>query len=141
MVVQSTEERILEFKKTFNLSINGKDCLITTKEFGDIMWSLGHIPINNVELQVIKNQVDVHIVGYLQWYLEWISDIFYKFDEDNNNFISVEEFYHFMTNLDNHEMTIEEANNIVNRYDIDGDGQLDIDEFINIVIVMIYGHR
>ncbi|GAU31269.1 hypothetical protein TSUD_153440 [Trifolium subterraneum] len=135
MAVQSTDERILEFKKTFNLSNNGKDGLVTTKKFGDIMRSLGHIP-TNVELQVIKNELHYYAGGYLQWYLEVLSEImFYRFDEDNNNFISVEEFSHFKTELDNHETNFEEAKNIVSSNDIDGDGQLDIDEFINILIL------
>jgi Ca2+-binding EF-hand superfamily protein len=96
------------------------------------MRSLDHIP---------TNEVDVNIIGYLEWYLEWIKEIFVKYDEDHNDFISVEEFRHFSTKFENREMTVEAANNTVSGYDIDGDGQLDLDEFINIVRVMIYGHR
>ncbi|WJX31616.1 Calmodulin-3 [Trifolium repens] len=133
LVVQSTDEQILEFKKkTFNLFNNGKYGCITTKEFGNVMRSFDHIP---------TNEVDVNIIGYLEWYLEWIKEIFVKFDEDHNDFISVEEFRHFATKFDNREMSVEAANNTVSGYDIDGDGQLDLDEFINIVRVMIYGHR
>ncbi|WJX37583.1 Calmodulin-3 [Trifolium repens] len=141
LVVQSTDEQILEFKKkTFNLFNNGKYGCITTKEFGNVMRSLDHIP-TNVELQVIKNEVDVNIIGYLEWYLEWIKEIFVKYDEDHNDFISVEEFRHFSTKFENREMTVEAVKNTVSGYDIDGDGQLNLDEFINIVRVMIYGHR
>jgi Ca2+-binding EF-hand superfamily protein len=96
------------------------------------MRSFDHIP---------TNEVDVNIIGYLEWYLEWIKEIFVKYDEDHNDFISVEEFRHFATKFDNREMSVEAANNTVSGYDIDGDGQLDLDEFINIVRVMIYGHR
>jgi Ca2+-binding EF-hand superfamily protein len=73
--------------------------------------------------------------------LEWITEIFIKFDEDHNDFLSAEEFHNFATKFDNHKITVEAANNTVSGYDIDGDGQLDLDEFTNIVIVMIYGHR
>jgi Ca2+-binding EF-hand superfamily protein len=38
-------------------------------------------------------------------------------------------------------MTVEATNNTISGYDIDGDGQLDLDEFTNIVRVMIYGHK
>ncbi|XP_045827094.1 calmodulin-like [Trifolium pratense] len=140
MAVQSPYKRILEFKKTISLFNIGKNGCITIKEIGNVMRLLDHIS-TNVELKVIKNEVDVHIIGYLEWYLEWIPEIFRNFDEDHNDFISVEEFHHFATKFDNHEMTIEAANNTVSGYDIDGDRKLDLNEFINIVKVMIYGHR
>ncbi|KAK2372781.1 calmodulin [Trifolium repens] len=125
MVIQPTNEQNLEVKKTFNLFNNGKDgSSITTKEFRNVMQSLG-----------------VHIIGFLEWYLEWIKEIFIKFDEDHNDLLSVEEFHDFATQFDNHEMTVEATNNTISGYDIDGDGQLDLDEFTNIVRVMIYGHK
>jgi Ca2+-binding EF-hand superfamily protein len=121
MVVQSTDKRILEFKKTCSLFNNGKDGCIPT----------------NAELQVIKNEVDAGGTIYVAHLLDWIREIFIKFDEDHNHFISVDEFRHFATNLDKHEMNVETADGAVYAYDHNGDGQLNLDEFTHIVIVMI----
>ncbi|GAU31267.1 hypothetical protein TSUD_153420 [Trifolium subterraneum] len=78
------------------------------------MRPLGHIPTN---LHVI-NEVDVppNFVRILSWMTELI---LIKFDEDHNNFISVDEFRHFATWLDKHEMNVETANDAVDAYDND----------------------
>ncbi|CAJ2639890.1 unnamed protein product [Trifolium pratense] len=135
MVVKSTDERILEFKKTFILFNNGKVGCIAIKEFGNVMRSIGHIP-TNAELQVIKNEVDVG-TNYVVEILNWITKMFIKFDEDHNDVISVDEFRHFATKLDKHEMNVQTANYAVGAYDSDSDGKLNLHEFYNIVIVMI----
>jgi Ca2+-binding EF-hand superfamily protein len=124
VVVQPTDEQILEFKKTFNLFDNERDGCIPT----------------NVEFQVNTNEVDVGIIGYLIKSFDWIAENFKKFDEDHNNLISVDEFRPFATKFNNHgKMTVEAANNIFSFYDINDDGQLDLDEFINMMILMIKG--
>ncbi|PNX93637.1 calmodulin-like protein [Trifolium pratense] len=112
-----------------------KDGCIAIKEFGNIMRSIGHIA-TNAELQVIKNEVDVG-TSYVVEILNRITEMFIKFDEDHNHVIFVAEFRHFATKLDKHEMNVQIANDAVGAYDSDSDEKLNLDEFCNIVIVMI----
>ncbi|XP_045822320.1 calmodulin-2/4-like [Trifolium pratense] len=112
-----------------------KDGCIAIKEFGNIMRSIDHIA-TNAELQVIKNEVDVG-TSYVVEILNRITEMFIKFDEDHNHVIFVAEFRHFATKLDKHEMNVQIANDAVGAYDSDSDEKLNLDEFCNIVIVMI----
>lgn len=56
---------------------------------------------------------------------------FKVFDKDGSGFISAAEVHHVMTNLDEHvRPTEEEVDEMIRKADIDGDGQIDYEEFV-----------
>jgi hypothetical protein len=81
--------------------------------------------------------IDVGGTSYVAHLLDYIRGIFIKFDEDHNHFISVDEFRHFATKFDKHEMNVETADSTVGAYDHNGDWQLNLNEFTHIVMLMI----
>lgn len=51
------------------------------------------------------------------------------FDKDGNGFISAAELRHIMTNL-GEKLTDEEVDEMIREADVDGDGQINYDEFV-----------
>ena len=60
---------------------------------------------------------------------EEILKAFNVFDKDGNGFISAAELRHIMTNL-GEKLTDEEADEMIREADIDGDGQINYEEFV-----------
>ncbi|XP_044472050.1 calcium-dependent protein kinase 19-like isoform X2 [Mangifera indica] len=58
---------------------------------------------------------------------------FKVFDKDQNGFISAAELRHVMTNL-GEKMTYEEAKEMIQEADVDGDGQVNYDEFVRLML-------
>lgn len=53
------------------------------------------------------------------------------FDKDGNGFISAAELRHIMTNL-GEKLTDEEVDEMIREADIDGDGQINYEEFVKV---------
>mmetsp|Transcript_21955 Transcript_21955/g.50039 ORF Transcript_21955/g.50039 Transcript_21955/m.50039 type:complete len:97 (+) Transcript_21955:691-981(+) len=69
---------------------------------------------------------------------EEILEAFKVFDKDGNGFISAAELRHIMTNL-GEKLTDEEVDEMIREADIDGDGQINYEEFVKMMMVrMIY---
>uniref|UniRef100_A0A8C5VAS2 EF-hand domain-containing protein n=1 Tax=Microcebus murinus TaxID=30608 RepID=A0A8C5VAS2_MICMU len=135
MADQLTEEQIAEFKEAFSLFDKDGDGTITTKELGTVMRSLGQNP-TEAELQDMINEVDADGNGTIDFpeFLtmmarkmkdtdseEEIREAFRVFDKDGNGYISAAELRHVMTNLGEKEA------------DIDGDGQVNYEEFVQMM--------
>ncbi|GFQ04479.1 calmodulin [Phtheirospermum japonicum] len=60
---------------------------------------------------------------------EELNEAFRVFDKDQNGFISVAELCHVMTNL-GEKLTDEEVNEMIREADVDGDGQINYEEFV-----------
>ena len=143
---QLTEEQIAEFKEAFALFDKDGDGTITTKELGTVMRSLGQNP-TEAELQDMINEVDADGNGTIDFpeFLsmmarkmkdtdseEEIKEAFKVFDKDGNGFISAAELRHVMTNL-GEKLTDEEVDEMIREADIDGDGQINYEEFVKMV--------
>merc|ERR1712182_43992 len=64
---------------------------------------------------------------------EELREAFKVFDKDNNGFISAAELRHVMTNL-GEKLTDEEVDEMIREADIDGDGQVNYDEFVKMMM-------
>ncbi|KAH0708111.1 hypothetical protein KY290_009615 [Solanum tuberosum] len=120
---------------------------ITTKELGTVMRSLGQNP-TEAELQDMINEVDADGNGTIDFpeFLnlmarkmkdtdseEELKEAFRVFDKDQNGFISAAELRHVMTNL-GEKLTDEEVDEMIREADVDGDGQINYDEFVKVMM-------
>jgi calmodulin len=117
-----------------------------TKELGTVMRSLGQNP-TEAELQDMINEVDADGNGTIDFpeFLnlmarkmkdtdseEELKEAFKVFDKDGNGFISAAELRHVMTNL-GEKLTDEEVDEMIREADVDGDGQVNYDEFVKMM--------
>ncbi|KAG6521423.1 hypothetical protein ZIOFF_018542 [Zingiber officinale] len=147
MAGQLTDGQIAEFKEAFSLFDKDGDGCITTKELGTVMRSLGQNP-TEAELQDMINEVDADGNGTIDFpeFLnlmgrkmkdtdseEELKEAFRVFDKDQNGFISAAELRHVMTNL-GEKLTDEEVDEMIREADVDGDGQINYDEFVKVMM-------
>lgn len=64
---------------------------------------------------------------------EELIEAFKVFDRDGNGFISAAELRHVMTNL-GEKLTEEEVDEMIREADIDGDGQINYDQFVRMMM-------
>jgi calmodulin len=134
------------FPVVFSLDKDG-DGTITTKELGTVMRSLGQNP-TEAELADMINEVDTDGNGTIDFpeFLtmmarkmkdtdseEEILEAFKVFDKDGNGFISAAELRHIMTNL-GEKLSDEEVDEMIREADIDGDGQINYEEFVKMMM-------
>ncbi|PWA30871.1 calmodulin [Artemisia annua] len=120
---------------------------ITTKELGTVMRSLGQNP-TEAELQDMINEVDADQNGTIDFseFLnlmarkmkdtdseEELKEAFKVFDKDQNGYISAAELRHVMTNL-GEKLTDEEVDEMIREADMDGDGQVNYEEFVRMML-------
>ena len=147
MADQLTDDQISEFKEAFSLFDKDGDGCITTKELGTVMRSLGQNP-TEAELQDMINEVDADGNGTIDFpeFLnlmarkmkdtdseEELKEAFRVFDKDQNGFISAAELRHVMTNL-GEKLTDEEVDEMIKEADVDGDGQINYEEFVKVMM-------
>ncbi|RXN14148.1 Calmodulin [Labeo rohita] len=151
MADQLTEEQIAEFKEAFSLFDKDGDGTITTKELGTVMRSLGQNP-TEAELQDMINEVDADGNGTIDFpeFLtmmarkmkdtdseEEIREAFRVFDKvaafDHKN-VSLSRRLEAVqyTNL-GEKLTDEEVDEMIREADIDGDGQVNYEEFVQMM--------
>ena len=143
MADQLTEEQISEYKEAFSLFDKDGDGTITTKELGTIMAALHYNP-TEAELQDMINEVDSDGNGTIDFpeFLTMmakkmkdadseneIKEAFAVFDKDGNGYISAAELRHVMNNL-GEKLTDEEVDEMIREADVDGDGQVNYEEFV-----------
>ncbi|KAH9249646.1 calmodulin [Batrachochytrium salamandrivorans] len=140
-------EQIAEFKEAFSLFDKDGDGTITTKELGTVMRSLGQNP-TEAELQNMITEVDQNGNGQIDFpeFLhmmakkmqendteEEIVEAFKVFDKDGNGYISAAELRHVMCNL-GEKLTDDECDEMIREADIDGDGQINYNEFVKLMM-------
>ncbi|XP_043836643.1 calmodulin-A-like [Dromiciops gliroides] len=146
MTDQLTKEQIAEFKEAFSLFDKDGNGTIITKELGTVMQSLSQNLIE-AKLQDMINEVDADGNGmidfpeFLNMMARKMKDIdskeemreaFHAFDKNGNGYISAVELRHVKTNL-GEKLTNEEVDEMIQEADIDGDGQVNYEEFVQMI--------
>ncbi|KAM0037963.1 putative EF-hand domain-containing protein [Helianthus debilis subsp. tardiflorus] len=147
MANQLTDDQISEFKEAFSLFDKNGDGYITTKELGTVMRSLGQNP-TEAELLDMINEVDADGNGTIDFpeFLglmakkmkdndseEELKEAFKVFDKNQDGVISAAELRHVMTNL-GEKLTDEEIDEMIREADVDGDGKINYEEFVKIMM-------
>ena len=148
MVENLSEERITEFKAAFELFDKDRDGAINNKELGTVMRNLGQNP-SEEELQKMIKEVDLNGNGVIDFneflYLmvkrmkendteEELIEAFKVFDRDGDGYVTAHELRNVMTCLCE-ETSPEEAEEMIKEADIDGDGQIDYQEFVKMMMM------
>jgi calmodulin len=115
---------------------------------GTVMRALGQNP-TEAELQDMVNEVDAEGNGTIDFpeFLtlmarkmkdtdseEEIIESFKVFDRDGNGFIAAAELRHVMANL-GEKLTDEEVDEMIREADVDGDAQINYEEFVNMMMI------
>ncbi len=147
MVENLSEEKIAEFRAAYELFDKDNDMKITTKELGTVMRNLGQNPTSG-ELDEMIGEVDLDGNGTIDFkeFLglmvrkmkntdseEELLEAFKVFDRDGNGMITSHELRHVMTNL-GQVLTPEEIEEMIKEADSDGDGEINYDEFVRMMM-------
>uniref|UniRef100_A0A7S1THJ8 EF-hand domain-containing protein n=1 Tax=Compsopogon caeruleus TaxID=31354 RepID=A0A7S1THJ8_9RHOD len=141
-----TEETIKEFREAFQLFDKNNDGSISAQELGVVMRSMGQSP-SDAELQQMINEVDADGNGMID-FAEFVTlmarkmrnsdkdveirEAFNVFDSDGDGKISATELRKIMHNL-GERLTDEEINQMIREADVNGDGEIDYEEFVRML--------
>jgi len=141
-----SNDEIEEFREAFSMFDKNGDGTISSAELGTIMRSLGQNPTEN-ELMDMINEVDIDGNGTIDFreFLnmmakkvnksdseEELREAFRVFDKDGNGHISANELRTVMTTL-GEKLTDEEVDEMIFEADLDGDGQVNYEEFVRMM--------
>ncbi|KAG6664809.1 hypothetical protein I3843_02G103100 [Carya illinoinensis] len=144
-----SEEQVVEFKEAFGLFDGDGDGCITLEELATVIRSLDQNPTEE-ELQDMLSEVDADGNGTIEFaeFLnlmvkkmketdaeEELKEAFKVFDKDQNGFISASELRHVMINL-GEKLTDEEVQQMIREADLDGDGQVNYEEFVKMMMAI-----
>jgi calmodulin len=140
-----SEEQIAKFQETFDLFDKDGNGVLSLKELKTLIENLGEVVIN-YDLYNVFNEIDKDGDGNLNFdeFLTFMSlintitvsdndlmEAFQIFDKDGNGFISAAELRHVLVSKDD-KITDIEIDQMIATVDIDGDGQINYEEFIKL---------
>ncbi|CAL9772929.1 unnamed protein product [Musa acuminata subsp. burmannicoides] len=144
-----SEEQITEFYATFCLFDKNGDGCITFEELSTVIKSLGLKP-NEGEVHKMIREIDANGNGTIEFqeFLnlmasklnkgidseDELKEAFKVFDKDQNGFISATELRNVMISL-GEKLTDEEVAQMIREADLDGDGQVNFEEFVKMMSV------
>ncbi|CAL0302534.1 unnamed protein product [Lupinus luteus] len=147
MADQLSHDQITEFREAFSLFDKDGNGCITTKELGTVIRTLRR-NLTEAELKDMINEVDANgnvTIDFREFLNlmagkmrntdseEDLKEAFHVFDKDQNGFISAAELHHVITNL-GEKLTDEEVDEMIREADVDGDGQINYDEFVKVMM-------
>jgi calmodulin len=141
-----SDEKLIEYITAFEVFDKDKDGKITTKEIGTILRNLGQNP-SEKQLNEMISEIDQDGNGTID-FNEFIGliikkmkepdlndemiDAFSIFDKDGNKFITSHEMRNVLRKIKI--ISDDDIEELVKEADIDGDGQIDYEEFIRMVV-------
>ncbi|CAM8911775.1 unnamed protein product [Rhodiola kirilowii] len=143
------EEKINQFWEAFRLFDKNGDGCITIEELATVIGSLDQSPTEE-ELQDMISEIDSDGNGTIEFseFLslmarkieendaeEELKEAFKVFDKDQNGYISATELRHVMINF-GEKMTDEEVEQMIREADLDGDGQVNYEEFVKMMMAI-----
>jgi len=146
MAQQLTEEQKNVFREAFQMFDKDNDGVITAKELGELMRSLGQ-NVTETEVQDLLNEVDIDGNGTIELdeFIEMmrrpvpendtdeeLRAAFRAFDADGNGYISHAELKAVMQSL-GEGLTDAEIMEMIIEADLNGDGLIDFEEFKNMM--------
>ncbi|KAL5267202.1 hypothetical protein ACHWQZ_G004296 [Mnemiopsis leidyi] len=141
------DDQIREFKDAFDIFDEDVSGTVSTSELASVMKTLGQ-DIDEKEVGIMISEVDSDGSGEID-FAEFCTlmarqmekadpEYEYKkaftiFDKRNDGFIDAAELKHVMTNI-GEDMSDYEIKEMIKEADLDGDGKLNYDEFLNIML-------
>jgi len=150
MADQLTGEQLEEFKDAFILFDGDGDGSITDKELQTVMWSLGE-NLTEEEVEVMIKEVGGYwgpeggLIDFMEFTSlmackvkdtdtdEELIEAFKVFDRGSSGFISAINLRNVMANL-GETLTDEDVDEMVREADLDGDGQINYEEFVKMMM-------
>ncbi|KAK2419243.1 hypothetical protein P8452_63268 [Trifolium repens] len=141
------EEQISEFLEDFSLIDKNGDGCITIEELGTAIRSLDVNPTLE-ELQIMMNDVDTNGNGTIEFgeFLDFMArkmketqvekelkEAFWVFDKDKDGYISPNELRSVLRAI-GEKVTEEELEQMIKMADLNGDGLIDYQEFIRVML-------
>ncbi|KAF9435634.1 calmodulin-like 3, partial [Entomortierella beljakovae] len=142
MADRFNDAQLAEFKEVFSLYDKDNSGTISTSEIGSILRKFNP-GITEASIQTMVRALDVDGSGTID-FLEFLTlmtrnsaktdydtelkEAFKVFDKDGNGFISRSELSHALSNLGS-TLTEEEVDAMIQEADINGDGQVNYEEF------------
>ncbi|CAH1100004.1 unnamed protein product [Psylliodes chrysocephalus] len=141
------DDLIVEFKEAFALFDEDGDGIIDTKELGTIMRALGQNPTESELDDMIKEINTCQQTGKINFEVflnimaaklkstdnnEELREAFRVFDKDGLGFISASELRYVMTHM-GEKLTESEVDNMISEVEIDRDGFINYEKFVNLM--------
>lgn len=145
---QLTADQRAEMRDAFDLFDQDRDSKITSGELSQMMKKLGQNP-DPAEIRSIMRACDTKNKGYIDFedfcttlykfsprdLSEQVKDAFEMIDGDGSGAISSDEIKQILTTIGD-QATEAEIDEIVREIDLDGDGEIDYQEFVKIFAVV-----
>ncbi|KAF4107012.1 calcium-binding protein 5a [Onychostoma macrolepis] len=145
------DDEIEELREAFNEFDKDKDGLISCKDLGNLMRTMGYMP-TEMELIELGQNINMNLGGRVDFedFVELMApkllaetagmigvkelrDAFKEFDMDGDGSITTEELRSAMTKLLGEHMNHREIDAVVREADNNGDGTVDFEEFVRML--------
>ncbi|XP_071319489.1 calcium-binding protein 5a [Trachinotus anak] len=145
------DDEIDELRDAFNEFDKDKDGLISCKDLGNLMRTMGYMP-TEMELIELSQNINMNLGGRVDFEdfvelmtpkllaetagmigVKELKDAFKEFDVDGDGEITTEELRSAMTKLMGEHMSRREIDAIVKEVDDNGDGTVDFEEFVRMM--------
>jgi len=141
-----TEEKLLEYQEIFSFFDRDGGGSISTVELGQVMRTFGWNP-SELELQELISEIDQDGNGAISfnefvWLMtreihdtdieEEIREAFRVFDREGHGFIKVPDLTHVLQTL-GEQLAPEETQELISEADLDGDGNINYEEFVTML--------